>query len=55
MRKFHRETAGAEIMPKLLAKQHLNIRLVVNHENEEGHARAPGLRPTNNLFEKESK
>jgi hypothetical protein len=34
LRKFHRETAGAEIMPKLLAKQHFNIRLIVDHENE---------------------
>jgi hypothetical protein len=37
-RKFHRETADAEIMPKLLAKQHFNIRLIVDHENEEIHA-----------------
>ena len=28
-------------MPKLLAKQHLNIRLIVDHENEEIHAYAP--------------
>jgi hypothetical protein len=26
-------------MPELLAKQHLDIRLVVNHENEKVHAR----------------
>ena len=25
------QTASADIMPKLLAKQHLNIRLIVNH------------------------
>jgi hypothetical protein len=25
-------------MPKLLAKQHFNIRLIVDHENEEIHA-----------------
>ena len=30
-------------MPKLLAKQHLNIRLIVDHENEEIHAYAPAL------------
>ncbi|MGB7715743.1 MAG: hypothetical protein WBL81_12410 [Pseudolabrys sp.] len=42
-RKFHRETADAEIMPKLLAKQHFNIRLIVDHEYEEIHAYAPAL------------
>jgi hypothetical protein len=41
LRKFHRETAVAKIMPKLLAKQHLNVRLIVDHENEEIHALAP--------------
>jgi hypothetical protein len=30
-------------MPKLLAKQHFNIRLIIDHENEEIHAYAPRL------------
>src|SRR5215470_12685325 len=30
-------------MPELLAKQHLNVRLIVNHENEELHVDAPCL------------
>jgi hypothetical protein len=31
-------------MPELLAEQQLDIRLVVNHENKEGHAHAPAFR-----------
>ena len=42
-RKFHRETAGAKIMPKLLAKQHLNVRLIVDRENDEIYTLAPAL------------
>ena len=41
--KFHRESTGAKIAPKLLAKQHLDIRFVVNDENEEAHMFAPAL------------
>jgi len=36
--KFNNESASAEVTPKLLAKQHLNIGLVINHENEHTHA-----------------
>jgi hypothetical protein len=43
LRKLHRETGGAEVMPKLLAKQRLNVRLIVNHENEEVHGRSLDL------------
>jgi hypothetical protein len=31
--KFHSEAAGAEIVPKLLAEQRLDVGLVVNNEN----------------------
>ena len=41
--KLHREAAGAEVVPKLLAKQHLDIGLIINHENEEFHGRSPDL------------
>ena len=41
--KLHREPASANIMSKLLAKQHLNIRFVINHENEKVHDRPPDL------------
>ena len=34
-RKFHGEAAGAQIAPELLAEQRLDIRLIVNHENEQ--------------------
>jgi hypothetical protein len=30
-------------MPELLPEQHLDIRLIVNHENEKVHARSPDL------------
>ncbi len=39
----HREAPGAEVAPELLAEEHLDIRLVVNHENEQVHARSPDL------------
>ena len=39
--KFHREAAGPDIAPKLLAKQHLNVWLVINYENKEVHGRSP--------------
>ena len=53
--KFHREAAGADITPELLAEQQLHVRLVVDHENEEIHAYAPALRltPTSRLPGKE--
>jgi hypothetical protein len=38
---LHGEPASAEIAPEVLAKQHLDIRLVIDHENEETHARPP--------------
>ena len=41
LRKFHGEAAGAQLAPELLAKQHLDIRLVVDHENEQAHAVPP--------------
>ena len=37
LRKFHREAAGAEIAPELLAEQQLDIGLVVDDENEQAH------------------
>ena len=39
--KVHRETARAEIVPELLAEQQLNVRRVVNHENEKVHDQSP--------------
>jgi hypothetical protein len=30
-------------MPELLAKQHLNVRLIINYENKEVHVDAPAL------------
>jgi hypothetical protein len=41
--KIHGEAAGAEVAPKLLAKQILDIGFVVNDENKEAHLSAPGL------------
>ena len=43
LRKFHRETGGAEVAPELLAEQNLDIRFIVNYENEQVHARPPDL------------
>jgi hypothetical protein len=42
-------------MPELLAEQRFNVRLVINHENEEVHAHAPALllSSTGNLHETE--
>ena len=34
LRKFHREPVSAEIAPELLAEQNLDIRLVIDHEND---------------------
>ena len=31
LRKFHREAPAAELSAELLAKEHLNVRFVVNH------------------------
>jgi len=42
--KIHREAAGAEVAPELLAKKHLNIRFVVDDENKETHMLGPALR-----------
>ena len=33
LRKFHGKTAGAEVVPELLAEQDFHIGLVVDHEN----------------------
>ena len=41
--KIHGEPTGAEIMPKLLPEQHFDIRLIVDHEYEQVHARSPDL------------
>ena len=35
------EAVSTEITPELLAEQNLDIRLVVNHENEKVHACSP--------------
>src|ERR1700730_3889932 len=37
LRKLHREAVSAEIAPELLAKQHLDIGLVVDHQNKHIH------------------
>src|SRR5258705_9862419 len=42
-RTIHREAAGAEVAPKLLAKQILDIGFVINDKNKEAHLSAPGL------------
>jgi len=36
---LHHEATYAEVPPKLLAEQHLDIRLIIDHENEQTHAR----------------
>ena len=43
LRKFHGEAVGAQVAPELLAKQHLDIGLIVDHENEWTHAPPPDL------------
>jgi hypothetical protein len=40
---LHRETASAEIVPELLAKQRLNVRFIVNHENKQIQSLPPDL------------
>jgi hypothetical protein len=37
--KLHRKPASAQVAPEILTKQHLYIRLIINHENEQPHAR----------------
>src|SRR5262249_43868226 len=39
--KLHREATQAKITPELLAKQHFDIRFVINHKNEKFHIRRP--------------
>ena len=39
--KFHSEAAGPQVMPELLAEQHLNIRLVIDHQYQQAHNRPP--------------
>ena len=41
--KFHRKAACAQVAPELLAEQQLDIRLIIDHENEKVHARPPDL------------
>jgi hypothetical protein len=43
LRKLHGEATSAEVVSKLLSEQNLDIRLVINHENEPVHARSPDL------------
>ncbi len=43
LRKFHRKAAGAEIAPEMLAKQQLDIRLIVDHKNKQIHVFSPDL------------
>jgi len=43
LREIHREAAGAKVAPELLAKQHLDIRFVIDNENEEAHLFPPAL------------
>ena len=41
--KLHREPASAEVAPEVLAKQNLDIGLIIDHENERVHMRSPDL------------
>ena len=43
LRKFHCEAAGAQVAPELLAEQHLDIGLVIDHQNKHVHTFTPGL------------
>src|SRR5262249_1875147 len=43
LREFHREAAGPQVTPELLAKQRLHIRLVVHDQNEQSHVGSPDL------------
>jgi hypothetical protein len=38
MGKFRREPASAQATPELLTEQYLDIRLIIDHENEQAHA-----------------
>jgi hypothetical protein len=37
LRKLHGEPASAEVPPELLPEQNLDIRLIINHENQRVH------------------
>jgi hypothetical protein len=37
---LHREPSSAEVTAEVLAKQHFDIRLIVNHESEQVHSRS---------------
>jgi hypothetical protein len=39
--KFRSEAAGLQLMPKLLAEQHLNVWFIIDHENQEFHRSYP--------------
>jgi hypothetical protein len=41
--KLHGKPASTQIAPEALAKQQLNVRLIINHENERVHMRSPDL------------
>ncbi|MGB7854869.1 MAG: hypothetical protein WBL48_03110 [Pseudolabrys sp.] len=41
MSKFHPEATLAQIAPELLPKQHLDIRFIIDHEDEKIHRCAP--------------
>jgi hypothetical protein len=43
LRELHREVVGAQVPPELLPEQKLDVRLVIDHENEWLHARPPDL------------
>jgi hypothetical protein len=43
LRKRHGEPISAEVTPEVLAKQHLDIRLIIDHENKQVHGRPPDL------------
>ena len=40
---LHVKSAGAQIAPELLAKQHFDVGLIVNHENKKTYACPPDL------------
>src|SRR5262249_11932005 len=41
--KLHGKATGAQITSELLAKQHLNVRFIVDHDNKQAHDCAPDL------------
>ena len=43
MGKIHGEPASSKVSAELLPEQHFDIRLIVDHENEQVHARSPDL------------